>query len=137
MAEQTNYDKQFFERASNLLRVHGLISIIFGSIGVFFGLIFMVIMGIAGVATAQLGDVIGAFAMGVFTLVLFVLPHVYLIIAGIQLMKQPQPKVAKTLVIINLIVGVFWNLVLLIFAIINLTQIGDYEAHYSKYAEKK
>lgn len=138
MTETTNYEETFFERAASTLKIHGIIAIIFGSLGVFFGVMFMLLMAIGGLAASyQLDDALGVFALGLFAFVLWVLPHAYLIISGIQLTRQPDPKVAKVLVIINLIVGVLWNLVLLVFAIINLTQMGDYERGYKKYALKK
>jgi uncharacterized integral membrane protein len=62
-----------------------------------------------------------------------------MIVAGYHLTREPAVKVARTLVIINLVIGVFWNLVLLIFAIINLTQLSDYErgrTTHKKHAHK-
>lgn len=136
MAEQ-NYEESMYDRAASSIRVHGILSVIFGSLGVFFGILFMLIIGLGGLAAgAHMNDVVGAFALGLFTFILWVLPHIYLIISGVQLMRQPEPKVAKVLIIINLIVGALWNLVILIFAIINLTQISDYEKFHKKFAHK-
>lgn len=132
MTAQNEHITQQFQKADSLLRVHGLLSIIFGSLGVLGGLLFLLLLGIGSTASLRLEDTIGAFAFGIFALVLFVLPHVYMIIAGAYLMKQPAPKLARVLVIINLVLGVFWNLVLLVFAIINLVQLDDYERGYPK-----
>lgn len=130
MAEITQHHKEQFEKANGLLKVHGILSIVFGSLGVLFGLLFMAVMGIGAAASFRLEDSISAFAVGVFTFVLYILPHVYLIIAGTYLLKTPPVRTARILVIINLIVGALWNLVLLVFAIINLTQLDDYERGY-------
>lgn len=130
MAEITQQHKEQFEKANGLLKVHGILAIIFGGLGVLFGLLFMAVMGISSAASFRLEDSISAFAIGVFTLVLFVLPHVYLIVAGSYLLKTPPVRTARIIVIINLIVGALWNLVLLVFAIINLTQLDDYQRGY-------
>lgn len=130
MAEITQVHKERFEKANGLLKVHGILSIIFGGLGILFGLLFMLVMGISSAASFRLEDSISAFAIGIFTLVLFVLPHVYLVIAGSYLLKTPPVRTARILVIINLIVGALWNLVLLVFAIINLTQLDDYQRGY-------
>jgi hypothetical protein len=132
MSAHTEHITQQFQKADNLLRVHGLLSIIFGSLGVLAGLLFLLLIGIGSAASLRLEDTIGAFAFGIFVFVLFILPHIYLIIAGAYMMKQPTPKLARVLVIINLVLGVFWNFVLLVFAIINLVQIDEYERAYPK-----
>ena len=138
MTDQHDYEQTIFDRAAGSIKVHGILSIIFGALGTFFGFIFLIFIGLGGlIAGNQLDDVVGAFALGLFTFILFILPHVYLIISGVQLNRLTDPKAAKVLIIINLVVGVLWNLVILIFAIINLTQIGDYERYYKKFAHKK
>lgn len=130
MAEVTQHHKEQFEKADGLLKVHGILSIIFGGLGVLFGLLFMIMMGLGSVASMDLEDTISAFAIGIFAFVLFVLPHIYLIIAGSYLLKTPPVRTARVLVIINIVIGALWNLVLLVFAIINLTQIDEYERGY-------
>ena len=130
MAEVTPHHKEQFEKANGLLRVHGILAIIFGGLGLLAGLLFLLVMGVSSLASARLEDSISAFAIGVFTFVLFILPHLYLVISGVTLLKTPPVRTARTLVIINLIVGALWNLVLLVFAIINLTQLDDYERGY-------
>ena len=129
--KEINYEMMLFNRAQGMLKAHGIVAIVFGSLGVvgfLFGLLFVVQIAIF----AQLADAVGAIALAAAIFVLFTIPHVYLIISGAQLVRTPSPKLAKTLVIINLVIGVFWNHALLILAIINLTQIGDYERHYKK-----
>lgn len=133
MSEQTDYEKLLFDRSVNLLRTSGILSIVFGSLGAFFGLLFMGIFTLGMMASETSEDAAYMFLMGVGTLVLFILPHIYLIISGATLLKQPSPNVARTLVIINLVIGVFWNLVTLIFSILNLTQLRDYEIGYNKH----
>ncbi|MFZ3009600.1 MAG: hypothetical protein WA030_01095 [Candidatus Microsaccharimonas sp.] len=133
MTEHTDYEKVLFDRAANLLRTNGILSIVFGSMGAFFGLLFMALCTIAMMASETSEDAAYMFLMGVGTLVLFILPHIYLIISGATLLRHPAPNVARTLVIITLVIGVFWNLVTLIFSILNLTQLRDYEVGYNKH----
>lgn len=124
--------ERHYQSAASLIRVHGILSIIFGSIGIFFSIIMMGLFGLS--AGSEYGDYNAAssFIMAFLVFIFGVLPNIYLLISGIHLMRNPSPAVTKTLVIINLVVGVFWNLVILIFAIINLTQIADYEQGYKK-----
>jgi len=131
-----SHEKVLFERAAGMLKVHGILAIIFGSLGVFFGMLFILAIGLGGLASSTLSDLVGLTAISIFAVILWVLPHVYLIISGTTLLKGPAPRVAKTLIIINLVLGVFWNLILMIFAIIDLTQIDDYEEYYDKFAKK-
>lgn len=119
-----------FEQAASLVKIHGIISIVFGAIGVFFGLLFLTLFGIALGSAYSDSDAIGYLLLFVGTALFWVVPHVYLIIAGATLIRIPDPKLTKTLTIINLIFGVFWNYILLVFAIISLTQSRDYEEGY-------
>jgi hypothetical protein len=140
MTEHTDYDKLLYDRAAGTLRVHGILSIVFGGLGILGAIIFMAILGLSSAADSSYSsdtNALGLFFVGVIIFIFWTLPHIYFIVAGSYLMRQPSPKVAKTLVIINLVIGVFWNLVLLIFAIINLTEIGDYERGYHAHKLKK
>ena len=129
----TAHGKEVFERASSMLRVQGIISIIFGALGTFAGLL-MVFLFALGVSYNDFGyeEALSSTLLAIMVVVFVILPHVYLIISGTTLLRRPQPSVAFTLTIINLIVGVFFNLVVLIFAIISLTQADDYKRHYPK-----
>ena len=144
MTEQVqteDYTKLFYQRAASTLRIHGILSIIFGGLGVLGALLFTLLLTFGASSGAEFGEYddtgIGLLAMSIVILMLWTLPHIYLIIAGTHLIREPASKLAKTLIIINLIVGVFWNLVLLIFAIINLTQLSDYERGYDLHKTKK
>jgi len=124
-----------FDRANSTLKVHGVLAIVFGSLGLLAGLIFTMLMALGTLADNSYAynpndSALGLFFVGALTFVFWVLPHIYLIVSGTYLIRQPSPKLAKVLVIINLVIGVFWNLVLLIFAIINLTELADYERGY-------
>ena len=123
-------EKRLFERANSLLKTHGIVSIVFGSLGVL-AFIVWVLFASLSFFSGELSDVLGVAAISMIFGVIFLVPHVYLIIAGVQLLRTPSPKLARTLVIINLVIGVFWNIVLLVLAIVNLTQISDYERHLS------
>lgn len=134
-----DYGKLLYERSDSTFRVHGILSIIFGSLGVLMAIV-MTFLFIGGTYSDPSYDSVnsplGLFVVGSMIFVFWTLPHLYLIISGYYLMHEPSPKVAKTLTIINLIIGVFWNLVLLIFAIISLTQFSDYERGYQVYKKK-
>ena len=121
---------ELFEKSANLVKIHGILSIIFGSIGTITGLFFAGLFAISMASTYDEADRIGFLILSILTLIFWLIPHVYLVIAGVVLLREPEPKVAKTLTIINLIVGVFWNYILLIFSIISLVQLGDYDKGY-------
>lgn len=126
-----NYPQLLIKRAQSMLRVQGILSIVFGGIGLL-GSFFFLLLSAFAVTEYNSYQISGAFVMGLLVFIFAVLPHAYLVISGIVLLREPAPTVAKTLTIINLIVGVLWNLVLLIFAIICLTQMGDYEHGHKK-----
>jgi hypothetical protein len=119
-----------FEQAANLVKVHGILAIVFGGLGSFMALISMVLFGFAMAGAYATSDAVGYLILFVLTVLFFLLPHVFLIISGVTLIRLPEPRTVKIFTIINLVVGVFWNLVILIFAIISLTQSRDYEEGY-------
>lgn len=130
MAE-TNYDKLLFERSSTMLRVQGTISIVFGGLGVLFGIVMMFRFALGMLASEYITSyAVENFIWAVFMFVFVIIPHIYLIVAGTIFLRQPTPGIARTLTIINLVIGAFSNLIVLIFAIISLTQSGDYERHF-------
>ena len=133
MSEHIDCEKLLYARASSTLKIHGILSIIFGGLGTLAAIILMLILAVGNLSDQSYsadGSILGLFFVGLLTFIFWGLPHAYLIVSGLYLIKKPAPKVAKTLIIINLVIGVFWNLVLLIFAIINLTEISDYEHGY-------
>jgi len=133
MSKLTEVEIVQFERAASAINVHGILSIVFGGLGALSILFFAGLFGIlAATDTMTPDDIVGYSIMGLLSFVFFLIPHVYLIIAGIYLLKKPDPKVAKALIIINIVIGACWNLILVIFAIINLTQISDYARGYVK-----
>jgi len=133
MSKLTEVEIVQFERASSLINVHGILAIVFGGLGLLVALFFAVALGISAVTEVLTPeDTVGYTIMSLFGIVFMVIPHIYLVIAGIYLLKKPTPKAARVLIIINLVIGAFWNLILVIFAIINLTQISDYERGYIK-----
>lgn len=127
MAEVKNYR---YESAVSMVKTHGLLSIIFGGLGAFTGLIMMGLFALAIGTSYNEGDAIGFFLLFICTILFWMLPHIYLIIAGVTLQRLPEPRIVKILTIINLVIGIFWNLVLLVFAIISLTQLNEYEDGY-------
>jgi len=134
MSEQSQYETMQFNRAASLIRTNGILSIIFGSIGVVAILFVIAVTNIATYfePTVTDEDYLGISIMSLVAFVFVFLPHVYFVVAGIFLVKNPEPKVAMTLLIINIVIGTAWNLILLIFGIIGLVQIGDYERGFKK-----
>lgn len=140
-----NQEKAQYDRAVTTLRVHGIISIVFGGLGVLttllFGLMIAIGSALGGAFDGYNEAAVGLFFLGALVFVFWTLPHIYLLVSGVYLIREPSVKVAKTLIIINLIVGVFWNLVILVFSIINLTELADYErgkhAHHKHPHNKK
>lgn len=117
-------------QAASMLKVQGIISAIFGGIGVLGGLIMMVIFALALGNAYTDNDIVGYAVLFGGSILFVLIPHIYLIIAGVILMRQPEPKLARLLTIINLIVGAMSNYVVLAFAIISLTQTKEYEEGY-------
>ena len=124
-------EKLMYDRSVSTTRLHGILSVIFGALGVLFGLLLLALFIIASAFAETTEDAIASGATAVFMFVLFIVPHVYLIISGVYLMKLPVPKLARALVIANLVVGALSNLVILVISIINLVQLGDYERGYT------
>ena len=125
-----NNAKHRYDQAASLVKTHGVLSIVMGAIGAFTGLAFLLIFVVAlGVATTD-ADAVTYLFFFIATLLFWLVPHIYLVIAGVLLVRQPEPRIAKMLTIANLVVGVFWNYVILVVAIISLTQSRDYEEGY-------
>jgi hypothetical protein len=134
MAEHQSITELNYQRSLGILKAHAIISIVFGGLGLAASL-FLMAMFAFSVTEYNDYQIAGSLVMVFLVFVFGMLPHAYLVFSGITLLRLPSPSVARTLVIINLIVGVLYNLVVLIMAIINLVQIGDYEAGH-KHAKK-
>ena len=117
-------------QAASMLKVQGIISIIFGALGALLGTALMFIFGIGLASTYSNADTIEFSIFFLGSIVFMLMPHVYLIISGIILTRSPEPKLSQLLTIINLIVGAFSNYIVLVFAIISLVQADDYETGY-------
>lgn len=119
------------ETSKKFLKVQGILSIVFGGLGTLFGipLIFFWAIG----SSYDLGDDVGPIVfivLSVLGLIFWMLPHIFLIVSGATLVRNPAPGVAKGLTIANLVVGAFWNYILLAFAIVSLVQSGHYTRGY-------
>lgn len=123
--------KQAAQRqAASMLKVQGIIAMIFGALGALLGVALMFIFGV-GLANAYSDSDIAEYSVLFLGSILFVImPHVYLIISGVILARSPEPKLSRLLTIINLIVGAMSNYIILAFAIISLVQAKEYEAGY-------
>ena len=113
-----------------MVKIQGILTLVFGGIGVLFGLFLMGVLALAINGAYTDADALGFFLLFIATVIFWILPHAYFIAAGVTLAKAPTPKIVKTLSIINLVIGAFWNVILLVFAIISLVQSTDYEDGY-------
>ena len=125
------------KQAVSMLKVQGVIALVFGGLGALLGLLLMSIFAIALGQAYSDNDVVEFFIWFVVSIFFILLPHIYLIISGIILIRQPEPKLARLLTIINLIVGAMSNYIVLAFAIISLVQTKDYEEGYKSLQAKE
>lgn len=116
------------ENASITTKIHGITSIIIGGIGSL-AILFMlsVIIFVSFAYSLPYEFVLGLpFTVAVIFIFGFI-PNVYYVVSGIYLVRNPSLERAKALVIANLVVGVFSNIIITILAIVNLVQIVDYK----------
>lgn len=118
-----------YKRSQTLIKTNGVLSIVFGTLGIVFGLLLMIVMTLPEVYENEY-DGLTAIVVAIIIFVTMVLPHVFLIISGTLLIKLPKVNLVRGLIITNLVIAAFWNLVILIFTIIALTQLGDYDRGY-------
>ena len=133
MSKVKNHD---YEQAASLIKTQGVLSIVFGGIGVFIGLAVLVFLWIVLSTSYATEDVIAALFLSLLGFVFLLLPHVFLIVAGVTLLRQPEPRVVRILTIITLVIGVLENLVLLVMSILVLLKLDDYEVLYPEYSEE-
>lgn len=141
MVEHTEqyYEKMLYDRSTGALKVHGILAIIFGGLGTLGALLFTLLIGLGTFADESYdayNSPLGLVFMSAMIFVFWTLPHIFLIAAGAYLVREPAPKLARTLVVINLVIGVFYNLIMLVIAIVNLTQLNDYERGYHLHKKK-
>lgn len=122
--------KSIYRQAASMLKVQGIIALVFGGLGALFGLILMVIFGVAFSMAVRDTEIVEFFILFAVSVLFVLIPHIYLIISGVILIRQPEPKLARLLTIINLIVGAVSNYIILAFAIISLVQAREYEEGY-------
>src|ERR687886_514951 len=127
--KQSTEIEQKFDKANQLLKTAGILSIIFGCIGTLFGIFLAIFMPATGSPSSNEYDS-GLLAVMVF--LFWIAPHVFLIISGTQLLQKPLPGRARGLTITTLVIGALWNVVLLIFGILALVQMSDYEKGFKK-----
>ena len=117
-------------QAASMLKVQGIITLVFGGLGTLLGLILMGIFGLALTQAYSDNDIVEFGVYFVMSVLFILIPHVYFIVSGIVLIRQPEPKLAKLITIINLVVGAVANYIVLAFAIISLIQAKEYEQGY-------
>lgn len=132
MAEET-YEAQRFNTIKGTVKAHGIVSIVFGSLGTLISILYILAIVVFGaMASYDTSEIIGAIIYAVLMFIFATLPHIFFIISGSFLVRNPAPRLAQGLIITNLVLSAFWNLVILILAIITLTQMGDYKRGYKK-----
>jgi hypothetical protein len=126
-----------YSTAKSFLRVQGVLSIIFGSLGTLVGLP-LIILYVFSLSFSSIqysydgGDWFAVIFLIIIGLIFWILPHIYMIIAGTYLVRKPKPGLAKGLTIGNLVIGALLNYILLAFAIVSLVQSSHYEEGYKK-----
>jgi len=117
-------------QAVSMLKVQGIIATVFGGLGALLGFVLMIIFAISlGYAYSD-NEIVEFFMLFAGSILFVLIPHIYLIVSGVILMRGPESKLARILTIINLIVGAMSNYIVLAFAIISLVQSKDYEEGY-------
>lgn len=114
--------------AQKFMKAHGIVTIVVGGVMVLGALLAMILLGWLSLSSRSQSDAIAAFVAGVVFFVLVMIPGIYLTWSGIALMRLPTVPVAKNITIINLVVSIIYqNYVLIVLAIIGLTQLNDYK----------
>jgi hypothetical protein len=116
-----------YTNAAKYVNVLGILSIVFGSLGALAGLLFVLSSFINPDYTAE-----SAIVAMLMIIVFWVIPHIYFIISGIKFVKYPKPGETKGLAITTVVLGAIWNLILLAFAIVVLTQLRGYEEGFEQ-----
>ena len=120
-----------YQKAASLLKVQAILAIVFGSIGIVFGILLTFLFFIAsGLGEVTESESIEFFVYGALMPFLYIIPHIYLVISGSFLLRSPSPKLAKVLTVVNIVFGALWNLILLVFAVLYIAQSSDYERGY-------
>lgn len=127
MTATTHSEK--YQTAANLIRVTGILSIIFGALGALAGIGYTLIYPHIP-PDPNVSEVPSAL-MAVLIAVFWIIPHAFLTVSGIQLVKLPEPAQVKGLAIATIVIGAVWNMILLAFAIVNLAQLKDYQQEYT------
>ena len=123
-----------YEKSLSALKMQAILSIVFGGIGILFSflLVGMYIL-LSGLDPREIEmDRVELFLYGIVTPIFLFISHVYFVVSGVVLLREPTPKVAQILSIVNIIVGVMWSLIILIFAALFLARTVDYERGYEE-----
>ncbi|MFZ1301392.1 MAG: hypothetical protein WAQ27_02320 [Candidatus Microsaccharimonas sp.] len=126
----TTHETEQYKKAAGLLKTQAIIAIVFGGLGVLIGFILTVIFIAASGFSETEYQAVELIIYAVLTPLFIIVPYIYLLISGILLLRNPTPKLAKVLSIINIVFGALWNLVVLIFAVLYVAQSADYERGY-------
>jgi len=127
--EESNFSQLLYRRSAGVLKVHGVLAVIFGLIGMAVALLFLFAMTVGPLAYGadSYGGASAKLLMGALIFLFLVVPHIYLVVSGVFLFREPPASTAKVLIILNLIAGIFFNFLLAAFAVANLIQSPDYE----------
>ena len=111
--------------AYTFVKLNGIFSIMFGVIGTFVGLL-IILLATFPDTTGDSYSTIIAVAFMIICLLFWVVPHIFLILSGTILITHPTYSLTKGLLITNLVIGSFYNIILLVFSIISITQLRQY-----------
>lgn len=124
----TESHSEKYQTAAKFIKVTGILSIIFGALGALFGIAYVLIYPHIP-PDPETADIPVVF-LTIATTILWTIPHAFLTVSGIQLIKHPAPSKVRALAITTIVIGAIWNIILLAFAIVNLTQLREYTAEY-------
>ena len=63
-------------------------------------------------------------------LLFWILPQAFLIVSGVTLLREPDPRVVRILTITTLVISALENVILLATSIATLLKLDDYEQGY-------
>jgi len=124
----TESHSEKYQTAAKFIKATGILSIIFGALGALFGIGYVLIYPHLP-PDPEMTEVPVVF-LAIATTILWIIPHAFLTVSGVQLIKHPTPSKVRAFAIVTIVIGAIWNVILLAFAIVNLTQLRDYTAEY-------
>lgn len=127
---ESHVPSQKYQTAATMIKVTGILSIIFGSIGILFGIGYSLLIAASPSYAYNEVEIVPIALIVGFLIMFWVIPHIYMIISGIYFLNKPSAAKVRGLAITSIVIGAIFNVILLAFAIINLIQAKDYENEF-------